>query len=70
VVTEKDKDVKIGSLGWAVLGFLGVAVLSLIKATNIHEGLKAIYQLGAGVGLFFLVANKVKEKKEANIVKH
>ena len=60
------KDVKIGPLGWAVLGFLGVAVLSLVKATNIHEGLKALYQLGAGVGLFFLVANKVKEKKEVN----
>jgi O-antigen ligase len=58
--------IKMGLPGWAVLIFFSVAILSLIKASNIHEGIKTIYQLGAGVGLFLLAVNNVKQKREVN----
>ncbi len=54
------------SLKWAVLSFFVVALLSLIKASNKYEGVMSLYQLGAGIGLFFLVINNVKEKKEVD----
>ncbi len=54
------------SLRWAVLSFFVVALLSLIKASNKYEGVMSLYQLGAGIGLFFLVINNVKEKKEVD----
>lgn len=54
------------SLCIAVLAFLAVSAISLVKAVNKYEGLTCLYQLAAGVGLFFLIANNVKNKKEAN----
>jgi len=58
--------IAVGPLGWAIFAFFCVAILSLIRASNIHEGVKSIYQLGAGVGLFLLIVNNVKEKKGVN----
>ena len=58
--------VTVGRHGWAVLSLFGVACLSLVKATNIPEAIKSIYLLGAGVGLFFLIINNVREKRQVN----
>lgn len=63
---SKGSQIAVGRMGWAVLAFFGAALLSLFKAGNLHEGIKFIYQLGAGIGLFFLLLNNVKEKKQVN----
>lgn len=58
--------IAVGRTGWAVLAFIGAAALSLFKAANIHEGIRVVFQLGAGAGLFFLIINNVKERRQAD----
>ena len=64
IKNTKAPEIIIGRMGWAVLAFFCIAILSLTRAINIHEGISYIYQLGAGVGLFFLIRHYIKEKKE------
>lgn len=66
LVSNRVRHLRSQSLNWAVLSFFAIALLSLIKASNKYEGVASIYQLGAGIGLFFLVVNKVKEKRQVN----
>lgn len=56
----------IGRLGWAILVFWVVGLISLTQARNLSEGVKSLYQIGAGIGLFFLILNNVQGKKEVN----
>lgn len=45
----------------AVLSFLTVSALSLIKATNIHLGLNSLYLLLGFLSLFFLLLNHIEK---------
>jgi len=54
-----------GRTGWAVLAFFCATAVSALRAANIHEATRALLQMGAGIGLYFLVVNNVQEKKDS-----
>ncbi|MDD4939585.1 MAG: O-antigen ligase family protein [Candidatus Omnitrophica bacterium] len=54
------------SFNWAIAAFCAVSLISLLKAVNKYEGVMSLYQLGAGVGLFFVAANSIKERRQAD----
>ncbi len=63
---KADSPIAVGRIGWAVLAFFAAAILSLLAAVNIPEAIKTIYQLAAGVGLFFVIINNIREGKQVN----